>query len=75
MADSWFSYLQIQICKSFEALEDNKIFFSKRHWYKKNVKEGGGTSYLYLVEKSLIKLVSINQLYQEYFLKNLGLKF
>ena len=43
MADSWFSYLQIQICKSFEALEDNKIFFSKRHWYKKNVKEGGGT--------------------------------
>ena len=46
MADSWFSYLQIQICKSFEALEDNKIFFSKRHWYKKNVKEGGGTSYL-----------------------------
>ena len=46
MADSWFSYLQIQICKSFEALEDNKIFFSKKHWYKKNVKEGGGTSYL-----------------------------
>ena len=46
MADSWFSYLQIQICKSFEALEDNKIFFSKRHWYKKNIKEGGGTSYL-----------------------------
>ena len=27
-------------------LHGNKIFFSKRHWYKKNVKEGGGTSYL-----------------------------
>ena len=25
MADSWFSYLQIQICKSFELLEKNKL--------------------------------------------------
>ena len=46
MADSWFSYLQIQICKSFENLENNKLKFSKRDWYKKNIKEGGGTSYL-----------------------------
>ena len=35
MADSWFSYLQAQICKSFENLEDNKLKFSKRAWYKK----------------------------------------
>ena len=28
MADSWFSYLQIQICKSFELLENNKSKFS-----------------------------------------------
>ena len=26
MADSWFSYLQIQICKEFEFLENNKDF-------------------------------------------------
>ena len=44
MADSWFSYLQAQICKSFENLEDNKLKFSKRDWYKKNIKEGGGVS-------------------------------
>ena len=46
MTDSWFSYLQMQICKSFELLENNKSKFSKREWYKKNEKEGGGTSYL-----------------------------
>ena len=46
MADSWFSYLQIQICKSFELLENNKLQFTKRDWQKNNFKEGGGTSYL-----------------------------
>ena len=39
MADSWFSYLQAQICKSFENLEDNKLKFSKRNWYKKKLKK------------------------------------
>ena len=29
MADSWFSYLQIQICKAFEFLENNKLNFLK----------------------------------------------
>ena len=28
MADSWFSYLQMQICKSFEQLENNKLKFN-----------------------------------------------
>jgi coproporphyrinogen III oxidase len=46
IADSWFSYLQIQICKSFELLENNKLQFTKREWQKNNFKEGGGTSYL-----------------------------
>ena len=32
MADSWFSYLQIQICKEFEYLENNKVKFIKRDW-------------------------------------------
>ena len=35
MADSWFSYLQMQICKSFEQLENNKLHFAKRDWNKK----------------------------------------
>ena len=46
MADSWFSYLQNQICKEFEYLEDNKIKFYKREWSKKKKNEGGGTSFL-----------------------------
>ncbi len=46
MADSWFSYLQIQICKEFSQLEKNKVKFTKRDWNKKRKKEGGGTSYL-----------------------------
>ena len=40
MADSWFSYLQIQICKEFEYLEKNKVKFSKRDWSKNKKKEG-----------------------------------
>ena len=39
MADSWFSYLQMQICKSFEQLENNKLQFTKREWHKKKVSE------------------------------------
>ena len=54
MADSWFSYLQIQICKSFELLENNKSKFSKRNWSKENIREGGGTSYL-LKEGKILK--------------------
>jgi|TARA_B100001093_G_scaffold181764_1_gene174414 coproporphyrinogen III oxidase len=46
ITDSWFEYLQSQICKEFEFLENNKIKFSRRIWKKDNKKEGGGTSCL-----------------------------
>ena len=39
MADSWFSYLQSQICKEFEFLENNKFKFSRRDWEKDKKKE------------------------------------
>ena len=39
MADSWFSYLQTQICKEFEYLENNKVKFSKRDWNKNKKNE------------------------------------
>ena len=38
MTESWFSYLQIQICKEFEYLEKNKVKFSKRDWSKYKLK-------------------------------------
>ena len=60
MADSWFSYLQVQICKSFEILENNKFKFSKRNWYKKKNKEGGGTSYL-LTNGKIFDKVGVNK--------------
>ena len=59
MVDSWFSYLQIQICKSFELLENNKSKFSKRDWYKRKIKEGGGTSYL-LTNGKVFDKVGVN---------------
>ena len=34
IADSWFSYLQIQICRSFELLENNKLQFAKENGVK-----------------------------------------
>ena len=38
MADSWFSYLQSQICKEFEYLEENKKKFIKRDMEEKKKK-------------------------------------
>ena len=46
MVNSWFSYLQIQICKEFELLEKNKFSFQKRDWNKSKKNQGGGTSFL-----------------------------
>ncbi len=60
MADSWFSYLQIQICKSFELLEKNKLKFSKREWSKEKASEGGGTSYL-LTRGKIFDKVGVNK--------------
>ena len=74
MADSWFSYLQMQICKSFEQLENNKLQFTKRDWHKKKVSEGGGTSYLLTGGKIFDKVGVTNRQSQEYFQKNLDLK-
>ncbi len=46
MADSWFSYLQNQICKEFEFLEKGRKKFIKRKWNKKKKTDGGGTSFM-----------------------------
>ena len=60
MADSWFSYLQIQICKEFEFLEKGKAKFIRREWNKKNKNEGGGTSFL-LSKGNLFEKVGVNK--------------
>ena len=46
MANNWFEYLQAQICREFEILENNNVKFYRKDWSKKKSKEGGGTSYL-----------------------------
>ena len=75
MTDSWFAYLQIQICKSFELLENNKLKFSKRDWFKENIKNGGGTSYL-LTEGKIFDKVGVNKsTVSGIFPKSLGLKY
>ena len=60
MADNWFSYIQMQICKSFEQLENNKLQFTKRDWHKKKISEGGGTSYL-LTGGKIFDKVGVNK--------------
>jgi coproporphyrinogen III oxidase len=60
MADSWFSYLQNQICKEFEAIEKGKKKFIKRNWHKDNGKEGGGTSFL-LSNGKIFEKVGVNK--------------
>ena len=56
MADSWFSYLQSQICKEFEYLEKNKVKFSKRDWNKSKKMREVEHHFYYLRGKYLIKL-------------------
>ena len=60
IADSWFSYLQKQICKEFEFLEIGKKKFVKRNWNKKNKNEGGGTSFI-LSNGSIFEKVGVNK--------------
>ena len=60
MADSWFSYLQTQICKEFEIIEKNKKKFVQRDWFKNNKKEGGGTSFL-LSNGNIFEKVGVNK--------------
>tara|TARA_B100000686_G_scaffold212968_1_gene219930 strand:+ start:127 stop:951 length:825 start_codon:yes stop_codon:yes gene_type:complete len=60
MADSWFSYLQNQICKEFEFLEKGRKKFIKRDWNKKNKNEGGGTSF-FLSGGSVFEKVGVNK--------------
>ena len=60
MVDSWFSYLQIQICKEFEIIDSSKKNFIKRDWYKKIRKEGGGTSFL-LSNGNVFEKVGVNK--------------
>ena len=60
MTDSWFSYLQSQICKEFENLEKNKKKFQKRYWSKQKKSDGGGLSYL-LTNGKIFDKVGVNK--------------
>jgi coproporphyrinogen III oxidase len=64
LADNWFSYLQLQICKQFEELEisvsKNPKKFFRREWKKEKEKEGGGISYL-LKEGKIFEKVGVNK--------------
>jgi len=60
ITDSWFNYLQSQICREFEFLEEGKKKFTKRDWYKNKKEEGGGTSYL-MLNGNLFEKVGVNK--------------
>jgi len=60
MADSWFSYLQSQICKEFEFFEKGRKKFVRREWNKKNKNEGGGTSFL-LSGGNIFEKIGVNK--------------
>ena len=60
MADNWFSFLQIQICKEFQFLEKKRVKFKRRIWRKKNKKEGGGVSFL-LYGGNIFEKVGVNK--------------
>ena len=60
MVDSWFSFLQSQICKEFEFIEKNKVKFTKRNWNKNKKNEGGGTSFL-LSNGKIFDKVGVNK--------------
>ena len=66
--DTWFKFLQLQICNHFQNLENNlakkkniksKIFLEKK-WFKRKIKEGGGTSFI-LRNGLILDKVGVNQ--------------
>ena len=75
IADSWFSYLQSQICKEFEVLEGSKFKFKRRDWNKKNRKEGGGTSYILsggkIFDKVGVNKSTVSGIFPKQFRKNI----
>ena len=60
IADKWFAYLQVQICKEFKFLENNKLKFKKRDWKKNKEREGGGRSFL-LTGGKIFDKVGVNK--------------
>jgi coproporphyrinogen III oxidase len=64
LTSNWFNYLQLEICKQFEILENkygnNEKKFNKRDWTKKIHEEGGGTSYL-LLNGNIFDKVGVNK--------------
>ena len=60
IVDSWFSFLQVQICKEFEQIEKNRTVFVKNSWTKQNKKEGGGISFI-LKDGKVFEKVGVNK--------------
>ena len=60
IVDTWFSYLQNQICKEFEIIETSNKKFKKRIWRKQIIKEGGGTAFL-LTGGNVFEKVGVNK--------------
>ena len=62
ISDKWFSYLQEQICNSFEIMEieskSQKKFIST-NWYKKS--KGGGGTYKILKNGKIFDKVGVNK--------------
>ena len=51
MANNWFEYLQAQICREFEILENNNVKFYRKDWSKKNLRRVEAHHIFYLEEK------------------------
>ncbi len=60
IVESWFSFLQSQICKEFQLIEKNKFKFKKREWKKEKRHEGGGVSFMLLGGK-IFEKVGVNR--------------
>ena len=69
IADSWFSYLQIQICRSFELLEITNYNLQKENGVKIILMKVVEHLTFWQEEKFLIRLGLISQLYLVYFQK------
>jgi len=65
LVESWFKFLQNEICKQFLELEKlkskkNISSFQKKKWKKKNISEGGGVSYI-LKNGNIFDKVGVNR--------------
>ena len=60
LASNWFKLLQNTICNDIEELENKKIKFKRKKWFKNKIKDEGGGEFRILKDGKVFEKVGVN---------------